>query len=273
MAHIGALARDTPGVAHTVGISGQSLILNANAPNLGSMYVMLKEFGQRRGPGLTADAIAVALQRALPARGARGRRGGVRRAADRRPGHDRRLQDDHRGPRQPGPGRAAAASATRSWPGQRHAGLAGAVQQLPGEHALAVPRHRPDQVHGPGRVRQRRLQRLAGLPGLLLRQQLQRVRPDLAGEHPGRPALPRPGAGHRAASGAQQPGADGAAGHRAERARHQRAGHGDALQHVLRHRHHRQHRARHQLRPGHRPDARARRQRNAAGRWRRTGPS
>ena len=62
MAHIETLARDTPGVAHTVGISGQSLILNANAPNLGSMYVLLKEFGQRRGPGLTADAIAVALQ-------------------------------------------------------------------------------------------------------------------------------------------------------------------------------------------------------------------
>src|SRR6266567_1971988 len=55
MAQIGALARETPGVAHTVGISGQSLILNANAPNLGSMYVLLKEFGQRRGPGLTAD--------------------------------------------------------------------------------------------------------------------------------------------------------------------------------------------------------------------------
>ncbi len=37
-----------PGVAHTVGISGQSLILGANAPNLGSMYVMLDEF--RRPP-------------------------------------------------------------------------------------------------------------------------------------------------------------------------------------------------------------------------------
>src|SRR5271165_4888679 len=63
MAHVGALARGTPGVAHTVGISGQSLILNANAPNVGSMYVLLKEFGQRHGPGLTADAIAVALQK------------------------------------------------------------------------------------------------------------------------------------------------------------------------------------------------------------------
>ena len=38
------MARETPGVEHTVGVSGQSLILDANAPNLGSMYVMLKEF-------------------------------------------------------------------------------------------------------------------------------------------------------------------------------------------------------------------------------------
>ncbi|SIO31359.1 multidrug efflux pump [Singulisphaera sp. GP187] len=62
MARIEALARDTPGVGHTVGISGQSLILNANAPNLGSLYVMLKEFAQRRGPTLTADAIAARLR-------------------------------------------------------------------------------------------------------------------------------------------------------------------------------------------------------------------
>jgi hydrophobe/amphiphile efflux-1 (HAE1) family protein len=58
MAHIEKIASETPGVAHTVGISGQSLILNANAPNLGSMYVMLEEFAKRQGPDLTADAIA-----------------------------------------------------------------------------------------------------------------------------------------------------------------------------------------------------------------------
>jgi hydrophobe/amphiphile efflux-1 (HAE1) family protein len=62
MAHIESIARDTPGVEHTVGISGQSLILNANAPNFGSLYVMLKPFEERTGPGLSADAIAVALR-------------------------------------------------------------------------------------------------------------------------------------------------------------------------------------------------------------------
>ena len=51
------------GIAHTVGIAGQSLILNANAPNLGSMYVMLQPFDKRHSSNLTADAIAAELQR------------------------------------------------------------------------------------------------------------------------------------------------------------------------------------------------------------------
>ena len=62
MAQIEALARSTPGVAHTLGVSGQSLLLNANAPNLGSLYVLLDEFSHR-GRELTADAIAEELQR------------------------------------------------------------------------------------------------------------------------------------------------------------------------------------------------------------------
>ncbi len=61
MAMIEDIARENKGVEHTVGISGQSLLLNANAPNLGSMYVMLKEFAARRGQ--TADDIAAELSR------------------------------------------------------------------------------------------------------------------------------------------------------------------------------------------------------------------
>ncbi len=56
------LARSTPGVDHTVGIAGQSLILNANAPNLGSLYVMLDDFHKRSGSGMSADAIAASLR-------------------------------------------------------------------------------------------------------------------------------------------------------------------------------------------------------------------
>ncbi|MDB5343942.1 MAG: cation/multidrug efflux pump [Schlesneria sp.] len=62
MERIEALARKTDGVAHTVGISGQSLILNATAPNYGSMYVLFKEFKDRRRGKLTADVIAASLR-------------------------------------------------------------------------------------------------------------------------------------------------------------------------------------------------------------------
>ena len=50
LARIERAARATPGVAHTVGIAGRSLVLEANAPNLGSMYVLLRPFAERNGP-------------------------------------------------------------------------------------------------------------------------------------------------------------------------------------------------------------------------------
>ena len=62
MDRIEQIARNTPGVKHTIGISGQSLILNAKAPNLGSMYIILDDFEKRRSANLTADAIAKELQ-------------------------------------------------------------------------------------------------------------------------------------------------------------------------------------------------------------------
>ena len=37
-------------MAHTVGVSGQSLILNANAPNLGSLYVLLERLREAARP-------------------------------------------------------------------------------------------------------------------------------------------------------------------------------------------------------------------------------
>ena len=64
-----------------MGLSGQSLILSANAPNLGSMYILLKPFDERHDPKLSADAIAKSLQGAVPRGGAGGGRLGLRRAA------------------------------------------------------------------------------------------------------------------------------------------------------------------------------------------------
>jgi multidrug efflux pump subunit AcrB len=62
MQRIEALARQTPGVKHTVGVAGQSLLLNANAPNFGSMFVMLDDFHLRTAADRSGDAIAARLQ-------------------------------------------------------------------------------------------------------------------------------------------------------------------------------------------------------------------
>ena len=94
MAHIEQLAHDMPGIEHTVGLSGQSLILNANAPNLGSMYILLKPFDERHNREAERRRDRQVDAGALPRGSAGGGRLGLRRAAHRRPGHDRRLQAD-----------------------------------------------------------------------------------------------------------------------------------------------------------------------------------
>ncbi|HXD89292.1 MAG TPA: efflux RND transporter permease subunit, partial [Urbifossiella sp.] len=67
MNRLDAIARRTPGVKHTVSVSGQSVLLNANAPNFATLYVMLDDFKDRLGEGSSADEIAAALQKAFKA--------------------------------------------------------------------------------------------------------------------------------------------------------------------------------------------------------------
>jgi multidrug efflux pump subunit AcrB len=56
------IALKTPGVKHTVAISGQSILLNANASNFGALYLMLDDFEHRTKHDLSAEEIAAALQ-------------------------------------------------------------------------------------------------------------------------------------------------------------------------------------------------------------------
>jgi multidrug efflux pump len=65
MKRVENLALTIKGVEHTVAIAGQSLLLNANAPNFGSMYVMLDDFHKRIKPGLSGEEIAAKLQSTL----------------------------------------------------------------------------------------------------------------------------------------------------------------------------------------------------------------
>src|SRR5205085_4007180 len=57
------IALATPGVKHTVTVSGQSVLLGANAPNFGTLYVMLDDFPARLSGDRHADAVAARLQR------------------------------------------------------------------------------------------------------------------------------------------------------------------------------------------------------------------
>ncbi len=65
MLRIEKIAAKVPGIHHTVAIAGQSILLNANAPNFGAMYVMLDEFHHRVNEGLTGDVVTARLQREL----------------------------------------------------------------------------------------------------------------------------------------------------------------------------------------------------------------
>jgi multidrug efflux pump subunit AcrB len=57
------IARQTPGVAHTVAISGLSFLLQANSPNFGSMFVVLDPFDKRQKPELRDTAIMARLRK------------------------------------------------------------------------------------------------------------------------------------------------------------------------------------------------------------------
>ena len=61
MEQVDEIARATPGVAHTVTISGLSFLLQSNASNFGSMFIVLDPFNKRKAPGLQADDIMAKL--------------------------------------------------------------------------------------------------------------------------------------------------------------------------------------------------------------------
>ncbi|MGP0066979.1 MAG: efflux RND transporter permease subunit, partial [Isosphaeraceae bacterium] len=62
------IAHETDGVAATVGVAGQSLLLNAFGSNFGTMFVTLKGFEERQTDDLYYEAIANKLRRSLPAK-------------------------------------------------------------------------------------------------------------------------------------------------------------------------------------------------------------
>ena len=62
MAEVDRISRETPGVDHSVAISGQSLVLGANGSNFATMFLSLKDFEERKhDPAQNAFAIVGAL--------------------------------------------------------------------------------------------------------------------------------------------------------------------------------------------------------------------
>jgi multidrug efflux pump len=63
VAMIDKIARETPGVAHTISISGMSFVLSANSSNFASMFIVLDPFEKRRSANLHDTAIMARLRK------------------------------------------------------------------------------------------------------------------------------------------------------------------------------------------------------------------
>ena len=64
VARMTEIVSKTPGVAHTIGVPGYSVLLSTNLPNIGGMFVILQPFEERKGkPELSARAVAASLRK------------------------------------------------------------------------------------------------------------------------------------------------------------------------------------------------------------------
>jgi multidrug efflux pump len=63
MQQVEKIARETPGVAHTIAICGISFVQQANGPNFGSLFIILDPFAERQRPDRKDEAIMSRLRR------------------------------------------------------------------------------------------------------------------------------------------------------------------------------------------------------------------
>ena len=63
VAQVEKIAHETPGVAHSVTVSGMSLVGSVNSSNFGTLFIILDPFEKRKSPDLTADAIMARMRR------------------------------------------------------------------------------------------------------------------------------------------------------------------------------------------------------------------
>jgi multidrug efflux pump len=66
VARMTTIAFQDPGVAHTIGLPGYSILTSSNISNAGGMFIILKPFEERAGdPKLSADAVMARLRKAF----------------------------------------------------------------------------------------------------------------------------------------------------------------------------------------------------------------
>jgi len=185
MERIERIAGKSPGVSHTVAIAGQSILLNANAPNFGAMYVMLNDFRHRLRRDLSGDAIAERLREAFrdevrdglinifaapPVEGL-GTAGGFK------------IVIEDRGDNGLPALEAAAHRAVEN--GAADPRPARPLHQLPGHDPLALPSTSTGRPPRPGASPSPKCSTRSRSFRLALRQRLQPLRPDLAGQRAG----------------------------------------------------------------------------------------
>ena len=185
------IVRPIPGVEGMLSVVGLNFIDYVASSNQAFFVIRLKPYEERTDPAQSAERHHRALAAATG--GDRGRhRISVQPAAHSRPGQYRRLSICAGGVAGPVADRCRGGDARLDRGGQSAARACRSFQHLCRRHAANLSRYRSRQGAGPGRQDQRHFQCAAIDAGQFLRQRLQRFRPHLAGQRPGRHAVSQP---------------------------------------------------------------------------------
>ena len=177
------LLKQMPQIEHTLSIIGFSLLDGASEPNTAFMVARLKPFADRKAAADSVQALirqTFARRRADPA-GQSCCRSTCRRSSASRPAaasstSSKRWRDRTRP-------RSAASCSGLIGAANRDPRLDARVLDLHRDQSVDLSRHRPRQGAGARPQHQRRVHRAAGDARRHLRQQLQSLRPHLAGQH------------------------------------------------------------------------------------------
>ena len=212
MTRLDDMTRKIDGVGHTLSVQGMSFLTNSNGSNLGSMYVILKEFEERKGPGLSANEIAATLREkfrhiqeadisvfgAPPVDGLGNASGFKMQIQDRSDAGPNDLQRD---------------TDKMIQSGLEQPGLVGLFTSFRADTPQLYADVDRTKVKTLGYPAERRIRRHAGLPWVAVHQRHHALRPQLPGERAGRRPVSREARGHGPAEGPQSQRRHGAAGH------------------------------------------------------------